>query len=207
MKRKLKRNLKTFLLDREYRKYNKKDIVYEQGQHPKWLFFVADGKVKQCYINEWGKELITNIYSPGDFFGYIPLLKKEKYEDTVVALEDSTIRLIPEEDFNLLLFNNRNFAAQFIKMLASKTSDTEKQLLDLAYSSVRKKVANALLTLAEKNGHPYFSILREDLASLAGTAKETVIRTISDFKSEGIIEIEDNQIKILNEDSLIHMPQ
>jgi CRP-like cAMP-binding protein len=204
---KAQKEFENLSMNREYRKYNKKDIIYEHGQHPKWLFFVAEGKVKQCYINEWGKELIINIFSPGDFFGYIPLLKKEKYEDTVIALEDSTIRLIPEEDFNLLLFNNRNFAAQFIKMLASKTADTEKQLLDLAYSSVRKKVANALLTLADKNGQPSFAILREDLASLAGTAKETVIRTISDFKSEGIIEIIDNEINILNEAALKNMPQ
>ncbi len=204
---KAQQEFKALSEEREYRKYKKKDIIYEQSQHPKWLFFVAEGKVKQCYINEWGKELITHIYSEGDFFGYIPLLKNEKYEDMAIALEDCTLRLIPNEDFSLLLFNNRNFSAQFIKMLASQTANTERQLLDLAYSSVRKKVANALLILVEKNNSDSFSILREDLASLAGTAKETVIRTISDFKSEGLLEIEDNLLKIKNIDALKNMPQ
>ena len=204
---KAQQEFETLSMDKEFRRYNKKDYIYEAGQHPKWLFFVAEGKVKQSYLNEWGKELITNIYSGGDFFGYIPLLKKEKYEDHTVALENSVLRLIPEEDFIMLLFNNRNFSAQFIKMLANKTSNTEKQLIDLAYSSVRKKVANALIILSEKNNSDHFSILREDLASLAGTAKETVIRTISDFKAEAILEISENQIKLLKKPALINMPQ
>ncbi|HMQ06828.1 MAG TPA: response regulator [Saprospiraceae bacterium] len=191
----------------EYRKYRKKDIIYEAGQYPKWIYFVTQGKIKQSYTNEFGKELITNIYSDGDFFGYISLLKNEKYSHSTITLEDSTLRLIAAEDFNLLLYNNRNFSSQFIKILANKYDDSEKQLLELAYSSVRKKVANALLLLCQKEKSNSFSILREDLAGIAGTAKETVIRTVSDFKAEGILDIVDNQIMIVDKKALERMPQ
>ena len=191
----------------EYRRIRKKEFIYETGQYPKWVYFVTKGKIKQSFTNEFGKELITNIYSEGDFFGHVSLLKNEKYSHSTYALEDSTVRLIPAEDFNLLLFNNRNFSSQFIKILANQYSDSEKQLLELAYSSVRKKVANALLLLNQKEKSNSFSILREDLASLAGTAKETVIRTISDFKSEGILDIVDNQIIIIDKNALLKMPQ
>jgi DNA-binding response OmpR family regulator len=204
---KAKEEFQKLSLDKEYRRYQKKDLVYEQGQYPKWLFFISEGKVKEYYTNDFGKELITNIYAEGDFFGYIPLLMDAKYKSSTMALEDCMIRMIPKEDFNMLLFNNRNFSAQFIKMLANQTSDVEKQLIELAYSSVRKKVANALLVLREKEQNVSFSILREDLASLAGTAKETVIRTISDFKTEGLLDIKDNIITLTDVDGLKSMPQ
>ena len=144
---------------------------------------------------------------PGDFFGFIPLLTGKKYEDSAMALEDSDIRLIPNDDFKLLLFNNRDFAAKFISMLSSHADHSEKQLLDLAYSSVRKKVSNALVTINKKVNGGIIDIRREDLASIAGTAKETTIRTISDFKAEGLIKIENGNIEIIDLEGLEKIPQ
>lgn len=193
--------------NRELRKYNKKDSIYEFGHYPNWLYFVSKGRVKCYQINDFGKELITHIYTAGDFFGYLPLLMNEKYMDATIAMDDCEIRLIPPNDFTLLLFNNREFAAKFIKMLANQTEEIEKNLLELAYSSVRKRVATALLRFHETNKTKNMFILREDIASLAGTAKETVIRTLSDFKAEGLIAIEENRITILKTDKLENMPQ
>lgn len=193
--------------NRELRKYNKKDPVYEFGHYPKWLYFVAKGRVKCFQINDFGKELITHIFSEGEFFGYLPLLMNERYQDSAIALDDCELRLIPPDDFTMLLFNNREFSAKFIKMLANQTEEIEKSLIDLAYSSVRKRVSKALLKFHESNKTKNMYILRDDIASLAGTAKETVIRTLSDFKSEGLISIEDNRISILNIEKLENMPQ
>lgn len=193
--------------NREIRKYSKKELIYDEGQYPNWLFFVISGQVKCFQINDFGKELTTHIYGPGDFFGFIPLLMDNRYEDNAISLESCELRLIPPDDFKLLLYNNRDFAAKFIKMLAHHADHNERQLLELAYSSVRKKVANALLLLKEKVGSDTFNIMREDLASLAGTAKETVIRTLSDFKSEGIIDIQKSDLKIIDHTALIEMPQ
>ena len=193
--------------EREVRTYHKKDVIYAFGQYPNWLFFVISGQVKCYQINEFGKELITRIYGPGDFLGFIPLLNESTYDENATALEDSEVRLIPPADFKLLLFNNRDFSAKFIKMLAHHADHSEKQLIDLAYSSVRKKLANALIVLVEKTNDSNIKIMREDLASLSGTAKETIIRTLSDFKTEKLISIKDGIIKIINKEGLIQMPQ
>lgn len=199
--------LKTLSENRELRNFKPKDILYEVGQYPNWLYFVVSGKIKCYQTNDFGKELITHIYGPGDFFGFIPLLTEEKYEDSTSAIEDVEVRLIPKEDFRMLLFNNRDFAAKFIKMLAHHADHNEKQLLDLAYSSVRKKVSKALVSIAKKSDSNFLDIRREDLASLAGTAKETTIRTISDFKSEGLIKVVSGKIEIVNLEGLESIPQ
>ena len=193
--------------DREVRNYSKKEIIYEYGQYPKWIFFVASGQVKCYQTNEFGKELITHVYGPGDFFGFLPNLLDSRYDDSAMTTEDTVLRLIPPEDFKMLLFNNRDFSARFIKMLAHHADYSERKLIDLAYSSVRRKVANALLTLNEKSESNLITVMREDLASLAGTAKETTIRTLGDFKSEGILEIKDGNIKIIDLEALQDMPQ
>jgi len=192
---------------RETRRYHKKDSIYEQGQYPKWLYFMVSGQVKCMQSNELGKDFITHVYAEGDFFGFVPLLTGGKYEDSAVAIDDTVVKLIPKEDFTSLLFNNRDFAAKFIKMLAHHADHTEHQLIDIAYSSVRRKVASALLTLQDKAADGKFSVLREDLAALTGTAKETAIRTVSDFKSEGLISIEGGIIEIIDIEALKQMPQ
>lgn len=193
--------------DREVRKYQKRSTIYEEGQYPKWLYYVVQGQVKSIQTNEFDKDLITHIYGAGDFFGFMPLLNHGKYVDQAVALEDVVLRLIPKEDFKLLLFNDRDFSAKFISMLAKHTDHSERQLIDLAYSSVRRKVSNALLQLAEKSTDGKISVMREDIAAMAGAAKETTIRTLSDFKNEGLIDIQQSHIMILDSDGLVHMPQ
>lgn len=197
--------------DREIRKYKAKDMIYEEGQNARWLYFIISGQVKCYQTNEFGKELITNIHSSGDFFGYFSLLSESRYGHNAKALDDCEIRLIPKNDFSLLLYNNRDFGAQFIKMLVNRAEQAEQQLIELAYSSVRKRVANALLTFLAKNNSKkdnlIISVSRDDLASLAGTAKETLIRTLSDFKSEGLIHVDGSEITLLSLDDLKFMPQ
>ena len=193
--------------DKEVRTYSKKEIIYEYGQYPKWIFFVASGQVKCYQTNEFGKELITHIYGSGDFFGFLPNLMDARYDDSAMTTEDTVLRMIPPEDFKMLLFNNRDFSARFIKMLAHHADYSERKLIDLAYSSVRRKVSNALLTLHNKSNGNVITVMREDLASLAGTAKETTIRTLGDFKSEGILVINDGNIKIIDTEALQDMPQ
>ena len=105
------------------------------------MFFIVTGKVKISQVNDFGKELISGVLNEGEFFGYFPLLQDTTYMDSATAMEETALRLIPKTDFSTLLFNNRDFAAQFIKMIANKADKTEQQLIELAYSSVRRKVA------------------------------------------------------------------
>jgi CRP-like cAMP-binding protein/DNA-binding NarL/FixJ family response regulator len=189
--------------------YKKKHIIYQEGNYPNKLFFIKKGKVKTFKSNDIGKELTIDLFNEGDFFGYTALLENSKYRETAEALEDCELCIISKEDFEMLI-NNREVAQKFIGLLAKNISEKEEQLLGLAYNSLRKRVADALLTLQQKyrsgdNEKFSMQISREDLANIAGTATESLIRTLSDFKAEKLVEIKDGNIVILNEKKLSSM--
>ncbi|MCB0556674.1 MAG: Crp/Fnr family transcriptional regulator, partial [Phaeodactylibacter sp.] len=172
---------------------------------PRYLYFVKEGQVKVFKTNEEGKEYIINISKPGDFFGYIDLIKDSKYTESAAAMEDTEVNLIPKEDFSKLMNANRDVSSQMIKMLADNVTEKEEQLLNLAYNSVRRRVADAILLLSEKQEDGSISILRDDLARIVGTAKESVIRMLTEFKDDGYIEIKDGAIFILDRERLENM--
>jgi CRP-like cAMP-binding protein len=185
-------------------------VVYSEGNHPARLYYLLKGKVKTYKSNEDGKELTIGLYNEGDFLGYIPLLEKEPYKETAVAMEDSEVAIIPRTDFEELVNNNKEVAHKIIKLLAKNISEKENQLLGLAYNSLRKRVAEALITLMKKYKTPEsdtfaIHISREDLANIAATATESLIRTLSDFRAEKLIEIKDGNIVIINEKKLNDM--
>jgi CRP-like cAMP-binding protein len=191
--------------NREVRHYKKKDLIFREGETPRWLYFIEKGKVKIFKTSDDGRELIVKVGQPGDFLGFIALFKEDSYPESAAALEDCSIKLVPKQDFAAHVFGNRDVNVRFIKMLANHIAEREQQLIELAYNSVRKRVATALVNLCEQSG-PHLHFLREDLAALAGTAKETLIRTLTDFKNEALIEIHDGTISILKLDKLKGMP-
>lgn len=191
--------------NREVRHYRKKDIIFREGEHPRWLYYVESGMVKIFKTSDDGRELIIKVAQAGDFLGFLAMFKEDAYPESAAALEDCSIKLVPKSDFAALVFGNRDVNARFIKMLANHVAEREQQLIELAYNSVRKRVASNLVHLHEQTQEP-LHLLREDLAALAGTAKETLIRTLTDFKNEGLIEINDGQIVVLKPDRLKGMP-
>lgn len=203
-------DLKKLSEKNDVRSYKKKDDVYTEGTYPKGLYFINKGKIKASRANEQGKEFITGLYKEGDFFGYTALLDEGKYNDSATALEDAELCMISKEDFYSLLYKNAEVSRKFIKMISDNLQEKEEQLVKLAYNSVRKRVAEALTTLNnryKKEGESKFSmsISREDLANLAGTATETTIRTLSEFKDEGLVDIKGSSITIVNIDKLSKM--
>lgn len=202
--------LKELAADRHINHYKKKQIIYSEGNHPNRLYFIQKGKVKTFKTNDAGKELTVGLFNEGDFFGYTALLEETVYKETAEAIEDCDIAIVPKEEFETLLLTNREVTHKFIKLLAKNISEKENQLLGLAYNSLRKRVADALLTLQSKyqnESQDKFSmhISREDLANIAGTATESLIRTLSDFKSEKLIEISEGNIIITNQKKLAAM--
>ena len=191
-------------------KYRKKQLVYAEGNHPGRLYYVLKGKVKAFKTNDDGKELVTELFSPGDFIGYVALLEGGAYRDSAEALEETELAVIPKEDFEELIYANREVMQQFIQLLAKNISDKENLLIGLAYNSLRKKVAEALLTIQKKYSHegeaPFeININRGSLASIAGTATESLIRTLSDFRNERLVEIHGSSIIILDQAKLEHL--
>ncbi len=197
-------------LEKEVSYYRKKEDIYREGAYPKGVFYLSKGKVKVGRTADNGKELTTGLYNEGDFFGYHALLEEGPYSDTATVLEDAEVYLLPKDDFFTLIYKNASIARKFIKILSNELLEKEEQLVKLAYNSVRKKVADALLLL-QKNfsneGSDSFSmtVSRDDLANLAGTATESTIRTLSDFKEEGYIDIKGSKITILSAEKLARM--
>ena len=196
--------------DRSTNSYKKKQLIYSEGNHPARLYYILKGKIKTYKVNEDGKELTIGLYNEGDFLGYTALLEEAVYKESAEAIDDCEIAIIPKEDFEYLLNNNKEVTRKFIQLLAKNVTDREQQLLGLAYNSLRKRVADALITLQNKfhkHSEEKFSmhISREDLANIAGTATESLIRTLSDFKNEKLIEIKEGNIIIMNEKKLLLM--
>ena len=180
---------------------SKKATLYNEGKRPKYLYYLKSGRIKAFRLHEDGKEYITNLFSPGDFIGYAALLENKIYDDSAQALETSEVVMIPKEEFIELVFKDMNIASKFIKLIAHNVQEKEERLLNLAYSSLRKRVAKALIDIHDKfhkNGDKSFAldISREDIAQYIGTATESLIRTLSEFKSAQLVEIKERKIYI-----------
>jgi len=188
----------------------KKHSLYFQGGYPNGVYFILKGKIKTFRTDGLGNELITALYNEGDFFGYTDLLEHSEYTENAVAIEASEISIIQKKDFFSLIYNNRDVANKFIKILSDNLIEKEERLLKLAYSSVRKRVAEALILLQNKyqkgNSEAFaIAISRDDLSDIVGASKETVIRTLSDFKEEGLIHINGSTITLTKSDKLLSM--
>jgi CRP-like cAMP-binding protein/ActR/RegA family two-component response regulator len=202
--------LKKLSENRKTRSFKKKDIVFYEGDYASAVYFVSSGKVRIYKINEDAKAYSSDFYGPGDFIGYLSILEGDEYKESAEAMEDTEVLKIPKEDFTELLFRNRAVSANFIKMLAHNVLDKEAQLLSLAYDSVRKRVANSLVDLQKKYSKTdeenfEIAISRNELASMVGTSPETVIRTLSDFKEEQLIQVKGSKIKIIKLEGLKHL--
>ena len=185
---------------------NKKLSIYLEGRRPKFLYYLMKGKVKGFKNHEYGKEYITDIYSEGDFIGYAPIIENSNYIDNTIAIEDSEILLIPREDFLQMIYGDINVANRFIRIITQNVKEKEDRLMNLAYSSLRKRVARALTDIHQKfntadTNNP-LEISRDDIAHYVGTATESLIRTLSDFKAEKLIETRDGKIIISNIEKL-----
>ena len=201
--------LKKLSQDKRKKTYQKKGIVFEEGDYPRNLFYINSGKVKIFKTNEYGKEFIIDVLGAGDFFGYVDLIQNSVYHESASALEPTEVSLIPKEDFVQLLYVNQDVSAQFIKMLANNVAEQEQQLLNLAYDTVRKRVANTLLKINKsysQEGRNEIKILRDDLARMVGTAKESVIRMLTEFKEDGYIQIKEGKISVIDEEALLNIP-
>jgi CRP-like cAMP-binding protein len=194
--------------DRNIDRYNKKQIIIKEGERPTKLFYVVNGKARSFKTHPDGKDLVIELYGPGDYLGFIEIINGTNHEETVEAIDYTEIALIPRHDFEELLSQNGLASRKFMEKIASRAVRMQNRLLWLAYHSLRQKVAAALLHLKAKydqpaNGSFAINMNRAAFASIAGTAIESSIRTLSEFKAEHLIELEqDGTIRLLNEKKL-----
>lgn len=201
--------LKKLSKNYESRQLKRKEVLFEEGSLPRYLYLVETGKLKLYKTSDYGKELIIDRRGAGDFVGYSALIKEEVFNFSAAALEATTVGLIPRENFVKLMFSNKDVASRLVRMLADNLAERETQLLQQAYHSVRKRVAESVLKLhrdAQREGKEDFHILRDDLARMVGTATESVIRMLTEFRDDGYIIVKGGAIQVVEPAKLEGMP-
>lgn len=200
------KELEKLYSNRPVRTYRKKEFLFMEGQTPTDLYFIRKGEIKTYKVNYDGKELITGIHNDGDFLGYVALLEEKAYNENAEILEESEIMMIPRQEFLNVIYSSKDLARKFIRLVSHNLVEAENRLLDLAYQSVRQRVAGALLKLHQQMSAYHktsvINICRKDISNIVGTATESLNRTLADFKDEGLIEIGEEGIKILNQPKL-----
>ncbi|WP_421811571.1 response regulator [Flagellimonas sp.] len=185
--------------------FKKDETIYNKGEHSNMVYLILKGVVKSCGLDEEGKELITSIYSEDDFLGFTSLTDHLPYQEYTVAMEAVELAGISKEKVKAILEDNKSVSLELMDVIAENLTSIKKQLLQMAYSSVRKKTAQTLLVFSKainKDKQGPLKIARSDLAGVAGIATESLIRTLSDFKNEGLIAIENRHIMVVDRDAL-----
>ncbi|MEQ9591618.1 MAG: Crp/Fnr family transcriptional regulator [Cyclobacteriaceae bacterium] len=185
-------------------KYKKGQNIFYEGTRPTGLYCMNGGKVKVYKNNVQGKEYIIYIAKPGDFLGYRSLLSEEQYSASATVLEDAKICFIPKDRFMEVLQKNPLFMRRVVKAVCHEMGIMEEKMAELAHKSVRERLAANLLMLKETYGMEGedsqlidIALSREDLANIVGTATETVIRLLSEFKTDGLVSFEGKRIRVL----------
>ena len=182
------------------KEFKKGELLYKEGTYSRSIYLILSGIVKSHKMEDSGKELITALHKPDDFLGFTSFAENIPYQETTTAVEDVKVVGILKDDLKTILSKNQNVSIELINLLSTNISETKNQLLQMAYSSVRKKTAQTILQFTrvlDKKPDEAIKISRNDLASVAGIATESLIRTLSEFKKKGLIEIEGRNIKIL----------
>jgi len=197
--------------EREVAELKKKYNLYTEGTRPRAVYYVISGKIKTFKSSDDGKEFIIDIHSAGDFIGYNSIIENVNHTENAQVLEDAEVMLIPAEDFLSLFTHDAQVSKKFIQLITRNISEKEDRLVNMAYNTMRKKVAYSLIQVLEKyrkdkDDNEINELSRETLAQVTGVATESLIRTLADFKAEKLIALEPGKIIILNESKLRNLP-
>jgi CRP-like cAMP-binding protein len=190
--------------------YKKGEIIFREGSYATGIFYISNGKIKKYKVDKDGKEQIIYVANTGELIGYHAILADERYPDSAATLEQSTITFIPKEDFLTTLQQSPVLNARLLKTLSHEFAVLANSLTLFAQKPVRERLALQLIVLREKYktnfqpGMPVeINMSREDLASMVGTARENVVRSLTELKDEGIVETKGRKIIVLDVNKLI----
>ena len=193
--------------DINYKSYNKADVLFSEGGIPRGVFFLHSGLIKIIKYGNEGKEQIIEIAKAGDLVGFRAMLSDKTYNVDAELLEDSCIGYIQKSDFLKEINTNEKLRNTVIRVLSKELQDRADLLTTMAQKSVRQRTALALILLDDIYKGAPINLSRDDLANFVGTATETIIRLLRDFKKEGILDIHGRKITILNIEELIELSE
>ncbi len=189
--------------EKDFRHHKKGDILYHEGNRISGFYCINSGIIKVYKTGLDGKEQIIRFAKPGDIIAYRSILSSEPACTTAKAVEDSRVCFIPSEILITLIKQNPGFSLELMKLTCNELGEANSYITDIAQKTVRERLAEVLLKLVEDFGlddqkYLKISLTREELANIVGTATESVIRLLSEFKADKLVELTGRKIKILN---------
>ncbi|MGZ5191867.1 MAG: Crp/Fnr family transcriptional regulator [Flavisolibacter sp.] len=183
--------------------YKKGEILFREGSYPTGIYYVTKGKVKKYKTDKEGREQIFYVCRKGEVLGYHALISEEKYTDTAATLEESIVAFIPKDDFLKAIQLSSVLSNRLLKVMSHEFGVLVNGLAVFAQRSVRERLALSLIILRDKykkeqQDKPVeLDLSRDDLAKFVGTARETLVRLLHDFKKDGLIETQGRKIILL----------
>lgn len=185
--------------------YKKSQPLFIEGSFPRGVFCLNQGKVKVFARGDEGKEQIIHVAKEGEIIGFRSMFSGEPYKVSATTLEECNICFIGKEDFLNMIDTNPTLRNGIMKELSKELGDRAIFITNMAQKSVRERLAFALLILGDIYGDEQINLTREDMANFVGTATETLIRLLKDFKDEGMIEIHTRKLEIIDKDKLLEL--
>jgi len=189
--------------------HKKGQILFLEGTQPMGLFCISKGHVKVFKTDDSGREQIVKLAKEGEFLGYRALLSEDNYNSSAAIIDEAEVCFIPKSSFTDLVAKDTDFQNKLMKAVCNDLGVMEQKMADMANKNVRQRLATTLLMLkssygVENEGFTDIEIAlsREDIAKIVGTATESVIRLLSDFKKEGLIEFKGKKIRVLDTEGL-----
>ena len=179
------------------------EILFNEGDHVNGVFCIKDGVCKVSKMCENGRDQVIKLIKKGDLLGERSLITGGPANLTARALNDMEICFIPKEEIVRNLKRNNNFTMSMLKDLAESLRNADEVIVDMAQKTVKQRLAETLIHLDkkfEKDDEGYIDVYltREDIANIIGTATESAIRILSDFKKNGLIDFKGKRINILD---------
>ncbi len=204
------RDVETLLCSNSAQFYKKGTLVYTEGDRMKGCYFVYNGIIKIYQTGQEGKKQIIKFEKEGDLFGFRSVILKETACTSVETLTDAVLCFIPDRSLFQLIRTNSDFAYELMQIACKELGESNHYIRDIAQKSVKARLAEILLLIAhdfgmDADGVLKLSISREDLSNFVGTATETVIRLLSEYKTEGLVESKGRKLKLLNPEKLKKM--
>jgi len=181
----------------------KGDVLFEEGEHINGVFCIKDGICKVSKMSDNGRDQIINLVRKGDILGERSLINDEVSNLKAIAVNDMQVCFIPKEEILKDLHNNSNFSMDMLKKMASSLKSADDVIVDMAQKTVKQRLAATLISLSQRfdkdeNGAIDINLSREDIANIIGTATESAIRLLSEFKKKKLISLKGKQVFITN---------
>jgi CRP-like cAMP-binding protein len=185
--------------------YKKNQGLFIEGSIPRGVYCVNAGKVKVFTLGDEGKEQIIHIAKEGEIIGFRAMFSGDAYKVSATTLEDSNICFIHKDEFLNMIDTNPSLRNGIMRELSKELGERAVFITNMAQKSVRERLAFVLLILQDVYGNEPINISREDMANYVGTATETLIRLLKDFKEENLIETATRKLTVINRNALLKL--